>query len=78
MGGPFSVNIPSQLTPSWDASQNEPKLLNYDQYANNGYSMLQNLIANIVLKEATGVKSATISLMAVPMEADVQQLDSFS
>lgn len=40
--------------------------------------MLQNLIANIVLKEATGVKSATISLMAVPMEADIQQLDSFS
>jgi ATP-binding cassette subfamily A (ABC1) protein 3 len=33
--------------------------------------MLQNMIANIVLKQATGVNSATISLMAVPEEADI-------
>jgi hypothetical protein len=47
-------------------------------YAYRGYSMLQNMIANIVLKQATGVNAATISLMAVPEEADIQQLDPFS
>lgn len=78
MGGPFSVGIPSQLFPSWDPSQVSPLLINYKQYAYNGYSMLQNLIANIVLKEVTGVNDATISLMAVPLEADVTQLDAFS
>jgi hypothetical protein len=34
--------------------------------------MLQNLIANVVLKEATGVSEATISLMTVPLEANVE------
>jgi hypothetical protein len=30
---------------------------------------LQNLFANLILKEATGVTGATISLMAVPEQA---------
>jgi ATP-binding cassette, subfamily A (ABC1), member 3 len=40
--------------------------------------MLQNLIANILLKQSTGNLDATISLMAVPLPSDVVQLDSFS
>jgi hypothetical protein len=47
-------------------------IYNYNQYVNNGYSYLHNLIANLVLKEATGNNAATISLMAVPEEAEVQ------
>ena len=71
MGGSKSVGVPSQLANSYNPTQTEPRLTNYDQYSRNGYSMLQNMIANIVLKQATGVNSATISLMAVPEEADI-------
>lgn len=39
---------------------------NYKQYAYNGYAMLHNLIANVVLKQTTGRNDATISLMTAP------------
>jgi hypothetical protein len=50
MGGAKSVGVPSQLTASYTPTQTEPRFTNYEQYAENGYSMLQNMIANIVLK----------------------------
>ncbi|MFO0116569.1 MAG: hypothetical protein ACK521_02780 [bacterium] len=50
MGGSKSVGVPSQLANSYNPTQTEPRITNYDQYSRNGYSMLQNMIANIVLK----------------------------
>jgi ABC-type Na+ efflux pump permease subunit len=55
-----------------------PRLINFEQYTQNGYSMLQNLIANLILKETTGKNDATISLMAIPEQAENQKLDAFS
>lgn len=40
--------------------------------------MLHNLIANFVLKQATGKQDATISLMTIPMDAATKPLDLFS
>jgi len=40
--------------------------------------MLHNLIANLVLKKVTGNNDATISLMAVPQDAEDKPLDRFS
>jgi hypothetical protein len=70
MSGEDGKGVPNQRNPSWDPAQTIPRLDNYKQYAYNGYSMLQNLIANIVLKEVTQVNSATISLMLVPEQAN--------
>jgi hypothetical protein len=75
---PDAVGIPSQYDPSWDASTSRPKLTEFKQYTNNGYSMLHNLIANLVLKKVTGNNDATISLMAVPQDAEDKPLDRFS
>ena len=72
------MGIPSQLYPSWSPSVTEPRFGNYELYANNGYAMLQNLIANVVLKYATNNPAATISLMAVPEPSATTQLDAFS
>lgn len=55
-----------------------PRLINFEQYTQNGYSTLQNLIANLILKETTGKSDATISLMAIPEQAENQKLDAFS
>lgn len=78
MGGPYSVGIPNQQNPVYDPTENQPLVRNYDQYSYNGYARVQNLIANIVLKETTGNNDATISLMATPIEAEQAKLDYFN
>lgn len=54
-GGQTAIGIPYQNLPEWSASANIPKLKNYLQYSLDGYSLLQNTIANMVLRESTGV-----------------------
>lgn len=78
MSGPIRVGIPTQLKPAWDPSQSTPQILAYRSYTEKGYSLLHNLIANFILKRATKNDDATISLMTVPIEADVSPLDLFS
>lgn len=44
-----------------------PQTSDYLKYAkSSGYSYLQNLVANVILKEATGVESASISTVLIP------------
>jgi len=78
MGGPQSVGIPSQLKPSWNPSSNEPKTTNYSQYALRSYSTLQNIVANVILKVKSGVESASIAQVVVPLPNATVQLDAFS
>jgi hypothetical protein len=39
---------------------------------------MQNLIANLILREVTGVQTANIAVMAIPMVAETTQTDPFS
>jgi ATP-binding cassette, subfamily A (ABC1), member 3 len=43
----------------------------------NGYSFVQNVIANTLLKEATGEPSAAVNVLLVPMQPTEVTLDKF-
>jgi ATP-binding cassette, subfamily A (ABC1), member 3 len=43
----------------------------------NGYSFVQNTIANALLKEATGEPSAAVNVLLVPMQPTEVTLDKF-
>lgn len=47
-------------------------------YSARGYSALQNIIANVILKQVTNNNDATISLMTIPEPSATQELDTFS
>jgi hypothetical protein len=47
------------------------------KYAREGYGMLQNWMANQVLRISTGKRNATITTMTMPMRSEVIVLDSF-
>ena len=49
----------------------------YMKYAREGYGMLQNWMANQVLRISTGMRNATITTMTMPMRSEVIVLDSF-
>jgi hypothetical protein len=61
--------VPSQTIPVASETSNSPLISDYNIYNQNGYSFMQNLIANMVLRETT-IDSATISMMAVPVPAE--------
>ena len=50
-------------------------LSDYSSYSRkSGYAYLQNLVANVILKEATGVESAMISTVLIPQPSAFQVL----
>jgi hypothetical protein len=49
----------------------------YMKYAREGYGMLQNWMANQVLRISTGKRNATITTMTMPMRSEVIVLDSY-
>lgn len=52
--------------------------MNYEKFSNRGYSYLQNLAANIVLKEETGIDSASIAMMTLPEDPTNTKQDDFA
>ena len=50
----------------------------YYMYVGSGFSLLQNWVANAILKETSGNVKATIALAAVPFKVDDYDTDYFS
>lgn len=53
MGGPNSIGIPNTQKPAYNPLQTTPDLSGFVDYLTRGYSVLQNLAANVVLKIET-------------------------
>ena len=78
MGGQKSVGIPNQKSPVWSPTANVPDLTNYEKYSERGFAYLQNLAANVILKQETGIDSASIALMTLPENPTNMDSDSFA
>lgn len=63
----FNQGIPSQMKPAADPSQQVPLTKFYDRYTKEGYSYVQNWVANTILKRATNNSNAQIATMIVPL-----------
>jgi hypothetical protein len=46
-------------------------------YVSNGYSFVQNVIANEILKYESGIKDASIAVLIIPMQASELFVDKF-
>ena len=78
LGGLTGTGMPYQSDPAYNPSLAIPLLRNYKQASFDGYGYLQNLIATLILRETTGVPTANIVMMTVPMVAQTTQTDPFS
>ena len=52
--------------------------MDYEKFSLRGFSYLQNLAANIVLKEETGIDSASIAMMTLPEDPTNTKQDDFA
>jgi len=52
------TSVPNQKTPVWNSYAYTPAIEEYLQYSQNGFSFMQNWVANTVLKRSTGVDKA--------------------
>lgn len=57
-GGITGVGIPPTSAAAWSPSVQSPNKGAYLLYTQNGFNYLQNLIANMVLREVTGKPAA--------------------
>ena len=78
MGGPNSIGIPNTQTAAYNALAKVPDTKGFVDYMTRGYSMLQNLAANVVLKLESDNDDAVISLLAAPMPASSDTSDPFT
>lgn len=76
--GPTYASIPMQTISPYDASATTPDTGGYQKFMQGGYSFVQNLAANVILQEETGVQDASITIMAIPMPAENTIVDSFA
>ena len=47
----FGSGIPKQNLPSWSPIRNSADLTSFDKYVHGGYSIMQNWIANTILRQ---------------------------
>jgi hypothetical protein len=62
-------------TPAWSPTASNPDIKAFNQSAQNGYSFIQNIVANELLKAVTGVPTASINIMASPVPSDKLIID---
>ena len=62
----------------WGYQANKPKIEDYSEYVLGGYTLVHNLVANLVLRETTATPDASISLLAVPMRSNTITVDKFT
>ncbi|CDW71713.1 UNKNOWN [Stylonychia lemnae] len=58
-------NIPNQKNPAFDKYSNTPNFDAYRKYVQQGYSWMQNWVANLILKQATKIDDASIHIALV-------------
>jgi hypothetical protein len=66
------------MRPAADPSQQVPLTKYYDQYMKEGYSYVQNWVANTILKRATNNSNAQIAAMIVPLQSLPAKNDLFA
>ncbi|CDW85159.1 abc transporter family protein [Stylonychia lemnae] len=69
--------IPLQLTQPWSQYLIKEDKPSYYSYTKQGFSYMQNWIANIVLREKSGKQNATIAMSIVPFKADEYIKDDY-
>jgi len=78
MGGPNSIGIPNTQKPAYNPVQTTPDVSGFKDYLTRGYSTLQNLAANVVLKIETGKDDAAITYLSSPMPASNNKSDPYT
>jgi len=76
-GGISGIGIPPTSSAVWSPSVSAPDRGAWFLYTQNGFNYLQNLIANMVLREVTGVPTAQMTFMSIPIPSDTSVSDSF-
>ena len=77
MSGAKGVGIPDGSKDAYDATASVPNTDGFEDYLNRGYSTLQNLAANVILKMESGEDGAQIAMFATPMPANNDETDPF-
>ena len=70
-------NIPNQRFPSYDKYIRKPDFKSWEQYKTGGFTYLQNLFANHILKTRTS-NTSYISMIHVPVKTSRYNDDSFA
>lgn len=60
------AGIPNQGEPVWDPINPQTNIGAFNKYMNGGYSFLQNLIANAILRQSVIPQNASIAMITVP------------
>lgn len=73
-----SGNMPNQQLDSADKYQRSPNMNAWKQYKQGGYTYLQNIISNAILRAETGSSGAYISMIYTPLKSGFYVSDDFS
>lgn len=63
-------SIPSQLQDVWSEFDINADFDSFDKYTQQGYSILQNWVANSILRAETNLSSANLGVTIVPFKTD--------
>lgn len=69
--------IPNQKKPVWNSYEYEYNQREYIDYSQSGFTLLQNWVANTILKRNTGKDEASIVTMVVPSRLPPYVIDDF-
>ena len=69
--------IPNQKRPVWNSYEFEYNQEEYISYSQSGFTLLQNWVANTILKRSTGLQDASIVAMVVPSRLPPYVVDDF-
>lgn len=69
LGGTSSVGIPDTSGPAYNELSTTPDVKSYEKWFRRGFSTLHNLAANVLLKIYSETETATITLIADPMDS---------
>ena len=76
MSGGNGIGIPDGSKDAYDPTASVPSTDGFEDYLNRGYSTLQNLAANVILKMESE-DGAQIAMFATPMPANNDETDPF-
>lgn len=73
-----SQSIPTQLKNSYENITSQDDTTSFQLYSENGYGLIQNLVSNAILRDATNNTNATITLTTVPFMNPAYTEDDFA
>jgi len=73
-----TMGIPNQRLPAADQTNKYPKAYDYQMYILQGFSFMQNLVANTILRRVTDVPTAQITTVIMPEKSNIKKVDNFA